>query len=249
MQVERITSLTPRPVGRAILLQQWRELTFLHWPVDPERVAGLLPAGTRPDTFDGVTYVGLVPFQMYRVRLPIEPGVPYLRTFNETNVRLYTVDSVGRRGVVFLSLDAARLIPSLIGRVGAQLSYIWSTVRLTRNSDIRTYTCQRRTRRHRTVTSRAVVAIGRPIASPSPLERFLTARWGAHVSWYGRTLYLPNEHPQWPLHEARLLDLDDSLVAATGLPQPSEPPVSVLYSPGVPIRFGAPRAVPCGVTG
>jgi uncharacterized protein YqjF (DUF2071 family) len=236
--VESITLRTPRPVGRGVLVQWWRELTFLHWPVDPARVAHLFPPGTRPDTLGGVTYVGLVPFQMHRVRLPPEPGVPYFRTFYETNVRLYSVDDTGRRGVVFRSLDAARLLPVLIGRSGARLPYSWSTMRLHRQGDQRVYTCRRRWPGR--ATSRIAVTVGRPITHPTELERFLTARWGLHVSWYGRTLYLPNEHEPWPLHQATLHDLDDGLIAAAGLPQPTEPPVSVLYSPGVAVRIGTP---------
>ena len=45
------------------------------------------------------------------------------------------------------------------------------------------------------------------------------------------------------LHSAELLSLDDSLVTAAGLPAPAGPPASVLYSPGVPVVFGAPSAV------
>jgi uncharacterized protein YqjF (DUF2071 family) len=85
-----------------------------------------------------------------------------------------------------------------------------------------------------------VIRAGEPIAEPSPLEHFLTARWGLHVRAHGRTLYLPNVHPQWTLHRAELLRLEDELVVAAGLPAPEGPPVSVLFSPGVPVRFGRP---------
>ncbi|WP_348774300.1 DUF2071 domain-containing protein [Micromonospora sp. WMMD987] len=77
----------------------------------------------------------------------------------------------------------------------------------------------------------------------TPLEHFLTARWGLHTRAYGRTLYLSNWHPRWPLHRAELLHLDDELVTAGGLPTPTGPPVSVLYPPGVPVRFGSPTPV------
>lgn len=240
MESEPITLSTPRPVRRPVLVQGWHELTFLHWPVEPEAVAGLLPRGTRPDTLDGVTYVGLVPFLMRHVGLGPGPGLPYVGTFCETNVRLYSVDREGRRGVVFRSLDAARLVPALMGRLGVRLPYVWSSMELRRDGDIITYRCRRRGRATGGPASRAVVRTGPPIAEPTRLERFLTARWGLHTTWHGRTLHLPNEHEPWPLHRAELLSLDDTLVMAAGLPPMTRPPVSVLYSPGVAVRFGTP---------
>jgi uncharacterized protein YqjF (DUF2071 family) len=234
--VEPVSVVTPRPVRWSTLVQSWRDLTFLHWPVPVETVAGLLPPGTRPDTLDGVTYVGLVPFRMRGIGFLAGPALPYLGSFAETNVRLYSVDEHGRRGVVFRSLDAARLLPVLFGRVGVALPYVWASMRIERADGVLTYTSSRR---RRGPASRVRVRVGRPIARPSELELFLTARWGLHVSWYGRTIYLPNEHPAWPLYTAELLDLDDELVAAAGIPV-DLPPVSVLCTPGVPVRFGPP---------
>jgi uncharacterized protein YqjF (DUF2071 family) len=163
--------------------------------------------------------------------------VPYLGTFAETNVRLYSVDDQGRRGVVFRSLDAARLLPVLVARLAVRLPYVWSAMRIERGHGVLTYTCRRRSTG---TASRVTVRVGSPIAEPSALESFLTARWGLHVSWYGRTLYVPNEHPTWPLYTAELLDLDDQLLAAAGFPVTDQSPVSVLSTPGVAVRFGWP---------
>ncbi|WP_434599610.1 YqjF family protein [Streptomyces sp. A5-4] len=229
-----------------MLTQSWLDLAFLHWAVDPAEVAPLLPAGTVPDTFDGATYVGLVTFRMHRVGWFALPGVPYLGTFPETNVRLYSVDAQGRRGVVFRSLDASRLIPVAVARTLFRLPYLWSRMTVRHGEDTVTYTSARRWPGPRGAYSRITVRPGEKVVEPTPLEDFLTARWGMHNTFFGRQMYLPNTHPRWPLHRAELLECDENLIRAAGLAAPVGEPVSVLYSPGVAVRFGRP-ARPGGI--
>ncbi|MFJ9347550.1 DUF2071 domain-containing protein [Streptomyces sp. NPDC101237] len=73
---------------------------------------------------------------------------------------------------------------------------------------------------------------GPPIAEPSPLEHFLTARWGLHTTWHGHTLHQSADHPPWPPHRAELLGLDDGLMAAAGPPAPAGPPGHRSARPG-----------------
>ncbi|WMX48298.1 YqjF family protein [Streptomyces roseicoloratus] len=231
------------PHGPAVTLltQSWLDVTFLHWAVDPAEVAPLLPPGTVPDTFDGAAHVGLVAFRMHRAGWFRLPGLPYLGSFPETNVRLYSVDEHGRRGVVFRSLDASRLLPVAVGRWVFRLPYVWSGMAVRRDGDVVTYRSRRRLPGPRDARSALAVRIGARVEEPTPLEHFLTARWALHASFLGRVRYLPNVHPRWPLHRARLLSCDETLTAAAGLTRPQDPPVSVLYSPGVPVRFLPPR--------
>jgi uncharacterized protein YqjF (DUF2071 family) len=250
MDPELLTPTSPRPVRRTVFTQAWRDLTFLHWAADPALVAPLLPAGVRPDVLDGATPVGLVAFRMRDVGIGPSPAIPYFGSFAETNVRLYTVDEAGQRGVFFRSLDATRLVPVLVARA-LGVPYCWSRMAVSAAGDTRTYTCRRRWPGPRGVASRITVRIGGPVAEPTELERFVTARWGLHLS--GRsalsrgprpaTAYWPNEHSEWPLHQAELLDLDDGLVTAAGVPVLAGPPTSVLWSPGVAVRFGPKRPV------
>ena len=239
MRIEDVTPETVRPVRRPWLVQSWHDLAFLHWAVDPAVAAPFLPRGTSPDTFGGRTYVGLIGFRMGGLGALRKPGIPYLGTFCETNVRLYSVDEQGRRAVVFRSLDASRLLPVLVAQATLRLPYKWSRMRLRRTDGTLTYTCRRLWPGH--ASSAMSIRVGDAVAEPSPLEHFLTARWGLHTHAWGRTLHLPNQHPRWPLHRATLVSLDDTLVTAAGLPAPVGPPASVLYSPGVPVVFGAPR--------
>ncbi|WP_035794185.1 YqjF family protein [Kitasatospora mediocidica] len=245
---EPVTADPARAVPGSLLTQSWLDLTFLHWAADPADVAPLLPPGTRPDVLvpGGATYVGLVAFRMHRVGWFRLPGVPYLGTFPETNVRLYSVDGHGRRGVVFRSLEAARLIPVATARLGFRLPYVWARMGIERAGDSVTYTSERRWPGPRGARSRISVRIGELVDEPTELEHFLTARWGMHSDFFGRQMYLPNTHPRWPLHRAELVECTEDLVVAAGLPKPVGEPVSVLYSPGVPVRFGWPLR-PAGI--
>lgn len=227
--------------GRQIMHQRWHDLTFLHWRVDPDDVRPLLPPQIRPDVYDGSSWVGLIPFRIVGAGLASGPAVPWLGTFAETNVRTYGVDDQGRRGVVFFSLEAARLAVVLGARLTFGLPYCWARMRIRRDGDRFEYTTRRRWPGPQGAGTRIVVRRGAEQAPGDPLADFLTARWGLHTQRLGRTLYVPNQHEVWPLHQATLLDCDDTLVAAAGLPGvSSRPPDSVLWSKGVRTVFGLP---------
>ncbi|WP_249382698.1 YqjF family protein [Actinotalea sp. K2] len=221
--------------------QAWLDLTFLHWRVAADDVAPLLPPGTRPDVFDGSSWVGLVPFRMVGAGVGRGPAVPWLGTFAETNVRLYSVDEQGRRGVVFLTLEASRLAVVLGARLTFGLPYTWARMRVEEEGGELRYSSRRRWPGPRTATTRIAVRPGEPVDRPDPLDHFLTARWGLHTRALGRTLYVPNEHEPWPLRRADLLHLDDSLVETCGVGGlAGRPPESVLFSRGVRTVFSVP---------
>jgi uncharacterized protein YqjF (DUF2071 family) len=220
--------------------QGWRDLTFLHWAVPPEEVAHLMPPGVRPDTLDGVTYVGLIPFRMVRAGIARGPGVPWFGSFLETNVRLYSVDDTGRRGIVFLSLDAERAAVVLGARAVFGLPYRWSRMRYRASGDVHSYDTRLR-RQGRPVESHVVVRAGTR-RRRTELDDFVSARWGLHVAWWGRTLYIPNRHEAWPVHAAEVLSLDDGLMTSAGLPDVAARPLDhVAFSPGVRTEFGFPE--------
>ena len=229
----------PRPV---IFDQLWSDLAFLHWAVDPATVAPFLPPGTRPDLWeDGSTYVGLVPFRMRRAGPGRGLPIPYLGTFLETNIRLYSVDDTGRHGVVFRSLDATRLPVVLAARWGIRIPYEWSSIQASAHGAVRHYRTRRRWPRPR-VTSDLLLKIG-PEVQATPLEEFLTRRWGMHSKLGRRGLWTPNSHEAWPLHSAEILDLHDGLGAAAGFPLVTPPDLRALWSPGVRTQFGRPTLI------
>ncbi len=218
--------------------QSWSDLTFVHWPVDPDAVAHMYPDGARPDVFgDGLTYVGLVPFVMSDLALGIPRAIPYFGRFLETNVRLYSTDDAGRQGVLFRSLETARLAVVPVTRTVLGTPYTWAKMRLTRDGQRITYDSVRRLP-GRGLRSRVTIEVGAAV-DPTPLEIWLTARWGAHTRKGGRTWWVPNQHAPFPFREANVLVLNDELVAASGV-TPTGERLRALYSPGVRTSFGRP---------
>jgi uncharacterized protein YqjF (DUF2071 family) len=235
---ELVTPEAPILPWPLILRQSWLNLSFLHWAVKPASIAHLYPPDTEPDTFEGSSFVGVVPFQM--ADSGFARGPAFFGTFLETNVRLYSVDRTGRRGVVFLSLDTNRLDMVAAGRWIFGVPYRWARMGYRERGDRHTYTS---TLRWRGVNASSFVEVkaGDPLTS-GPLEHYLTARWGVHVVRGGRTWYLPNEHPVWALRRAELVGFeDDGLLACIGLGDlDKRPPDHVTYSDGVAARFGLP---------
>ena len=186
------------PVRFAVMKQQWRNLAYLHFPYDPADVARLLPAGLEVDTFDGVAWVGLIPFSMKGVGVPGLPAVPYLGSFPEINVRTYVVRN-GVPGVWFFSLDINRLLPALVARAAYRLPYCWGRASNTLHNDALS-THVRRRWPSRGPETEITVRVGEQISEQSEFEVFLTARWGLYSRSYGRGLmYAPVDHPRLSL--------------------------------------------------
>ena len=237
--IEPISVVAPALNGTAVASQRWTKLTFVHWRVEASVLAPLMPPGVRPDEHDGSSWVGLIAFRLDRATLFGSPPVPFFGDFTEVNVRLYGVDEKGRRGVVFLSLEASRLAAVLAARAAFSIPYFWSRTSLTEHDGLVEY----RARRHLGPgESHLVARPGSDVVSGDATADFLTARWALFSSRFGRTSYLPNHHGPWPLVTAELEHLDDTLLAQAGIPGLTErAPDSVLYSEGVTTWFGRPR--------
>jgi Uncharacterized conserved protein (COG2071) len=129
---EPVTAESPPRPAVMPLGAAFSDVAFLHWDYEPAQVRPLLPAGTQPDTIGGAANVGLVGFRMR-----------CYGEFLELNVRTYSVDRRGRRGVVFLSMEADRLPWVLAARVGG-LPYNWARMSLDRNVHVLEYRSARR---------------------------------------------------------------------------------------------------------
>jgi uncharacterized protein YqjF (DUF2071 family) len=226
------------------MIQHWNALTFLHWRFAPEAVQRVLPDGLEVEVRDGGAWVGLVPFLM-EVALPRVKPVPWASRFCETNVRTYVHDASGRSGIWFFSLDASRLGAVVVARTTYRLPYFWSSMSVQREGSVIRYHCRRRAPGPTGVVSDAVIDIGERYQPEqlSTLEHFLTARWALFSVAGTRHRFAIAEHQPWPLYRARAVDVHDELIAAAGLPSPTDLPL-VHFSPGVEVKIGRPETPP-----
>jgi uncharacterized protein YqjF (DUF2071 family) len=221
--------LEPPPFHeRPSMHHTWASLSFLHWSCDPEALQRLLPPGLVADTHDGRGYVGLILFHL-TVRPARLPAVPWLSSFAETNVRTYVRGPAGRAGILFLSLDAARLGAVAVARASSwRLPYHWAAMRFCRDGDQVTYACRRRWPGPGGASSRVTVRIGAPYRPEelTALDHFLTARWCFYTHSRGRLARTAAHHPRWRLARATALQVEDRLIAATGFGEPAGEPLA-----------------------
>jgi uncharacterized protein YqjF (DUF2071 family) len=245
-----LSTSPPERIARATMVQRWGRLTFIHWPTDVEAVRGLLPSGLEVDTFDGTAWVGLILFTLRVRKPPSMPVLPWAATTPEANVRTYVRGSDGCRGIWFFSLDAARLGPVVLARLWYRLPYMWARMRYWSNGTIVRYESRRRSPSPSGTGFRATLCLGEEFSATrlSPLERFLICRWRLYSPTTNGIAVTQVEHEPWPLRRARVLHLEEDLLAGLGLPKISEPPLAH-YSPGVETRFGPRRMVERPETG
>ena len=223
-----------------IAYQSWRHVAFLHWRYEPEVIQAMLPSELAVDIVEGSAWVGLTPFLVEDFRVPGVPALPFLSRYPETNLRTYVRDAAGGDGLWFLSLDVDSLATASAGRLGLSLPYLPARMRVEATETV-LYESRRLDSggAHHRIELRPGPALVDALADRDAL---LIGRWRAYTRPAGQLVQIPVEHQPWPVHEATLLELEQSITDAAGLPKPDHEPI-VHYAPGVDARFGPPRTV------
>ncbi|MFJ5726712.1 YqjF family protein [Streptomyces paradoxus] len=217
----------------------WLTQTFVHWPFRPDAVQALLPGGLVVDEYEGAAWVGLTPFVMADVRPPGVPAsFPGLPTFAETNLRTYVRHRDGRDGLWFLSIEVA--FPPMAAARAIGAPYNPGTLRVSTDGDTVSYSGYRWIG---DASYRLVVRPGDPI-DPTERDVWLTSRWRAYTRRLGLLWETPVEHEPWPLADAGVDVLEETLTAAAGLREAPLGEPLVHFSKGVRyVRLGSSR--PC----
>lgn len=248
-EIDRIAP-TRRPPARPVGYHRWHDLLFVHWRVEAGLLEPLLPGGLSVDTWDGDAWVGLVAFHLSGVRPWWSPPLGGISAFREINVRTYVQRRGADPGVWFFSLDATSPLAVCVARLRWRLNYFRARMELLRTSQRVQYASRRLWPGPAGASVRIEAELGTPCggrqavhaqatapAQPGTLEHFLVERYLLYTrTRRGRLLSGQVHHAGYPLREARLSVLEESLLAAAGI-RPEGPPSHVVFSDGVDVEI------------
>ncbi|MBX3013516.1 MAG: DUF2071 domain-containing protein [Caldilineaceae bacterium] len=221
----------PLPPGPWVMAQQWLDLLFAHWPIPFEVMRAVVPPQLPLDTWDGMAWIGVVPFRMQGVRPRWVTPMPWLSAFPELNVRTYVTvrdRGVEKRGVYFFSLEAANPVAVAIARRSFKLPYFHALMSLVEQAGVIDY---RSHRIHRHAPAAEFAGRYQPTgatyaAKPGSFDAWLTERYALYtVDWRGQPLIGEIHHVPWPLQPATATLTANTMAAANNLTLPALPPI------------------------
>ncbi|HEX2227291.1 MAG TPA: DUF2071 domain-containing protein [Candidatus Binatia bacterium] len=246
MSVQPVTEQTshrpwPLPQTPWVMSMRWHDLLFLHWPVRPDILRPLIPAQVELETFDGWSWIGIVPFYMTGVR---PRYVPLPLAFAELNVRTY-VNSRGRSGVWFFSLDAANWLAVRVARWFG-LPYYNARIPIDLRGNAIHY---QSSRVHKKTQPAEFAASYKPVgavyqAAPQTLDHWLTERYSLYGAIdNGEIVYGEIHHRPWPLQPAEVELHTNTMTQPLGIDLATDKPLchfaryqEVVAWPIVPLR-------------
>lgn len=165
----------------------------------PFYAPGVLYApGVQPDNSDGTSWASLIGFRMKETGVGPGPGIPHQRSFTEVNVPLYSRESEVRTRSGFSEPGrklAVRGWSWQLGRTAYPLCLVAHRLRAALGLDA---CCQllspevRQGARSNSVLRRILAR-----RQEDPLSTHLTASFGLHSTFRGRTVCIPNPHEPW----------------------------------------------------
>ena len=225
----------PMPARKYTLSQEWRDLTFMHWEVEVEKLTPHLPEGLDVDTFEGKAFIGVVPFVMKNVRPTWFFSTPFVSTFPEYNIRTY-VRKDGIPGVFFLTLEAQSLVTCSYAPRAYGLPYRYAKGSVKKRGKNVNWHSSRINGNLKLIGSTEITG-NLQQALPGSLEEFLFERYSLYTSKNGKIMRGYTHHKKWSFQRAKVAITDNSLTEsfALGIKNLSSPEL-VHFSSGVNVR-------------
>ena len=205
----------PMPQRPHSFVQQWRHLSFLHWEVDPVRLAPYIPDGLELDIFEEKAYIGTIPFMMTGVRPRLTLSVPGISTFPEFNIRTY-VRQGGKAGVFFITLDAQSRVTCLYAPYAYGLPYLYAKGRL--DVDGNTYSWRsKRVDGGQELIGSCMGAGETMQAEPGSLDEFLFERYCLYTLHKKKLCIAYTHHDPWVFRKGEAEVISNTLTKSYDL--------------------------------
>ncbi len=240
---------------RRFLTAEWRWLAMLNWRVAPELLRDAVPKGTVLDAWHGATFVSVVGF-LFRDTRVLGIPIPFHRTFEEVNLRIYVRREVAgevRRAVVFVRELVPRRAIAAVARWTYDEPYracpmthrygAWNEAAEAPRSIEYGW-------RHAGSPYRlAVDPTGTArVAPPESEQAFITEHfWGYTRQRDGGTIEYRVEHPRWRVWDVTSARLEGDLESLYGAELGraiSRPPDSAFLAEGSAVTVHAPERLP-----
>jgi hypothetical protein len=228
--------------------QNWHHLLFLHWEVAEKDLRPLVPPHLEIDTWEGKAFVGIIPFTITGTRPLMTPPVPFLSDFHEVNVRTYVHHRGKDPGVWFFSLDASSNIAVTAARALYHLAYFPAEMKFEVSDDpepVIRFDSKRIGAGSTPANCHlryGPVESPQTTASPGSLDHFLIERYILYARSEQQLYRARVHHRAYPLREAAVEHLEETLIWAAGLKRPETAPL-IRYSPGVTVEIFRPEKV------
>lgn len=185
--------------------QQWRDVLFLHWPVEEEEMElrERMPPGLEIDTFDGQSWVSFVGFRLQGVRFLGWPALPLCSQMLELNFRTY-VRYCGEPAIYFLTMHGNHRWMIAAARWLTPLPYEFAKLHYQCDAAGGEFVCQEQGSDQPMLS--ASFRLGRCFdhGQIGSLDSWLTERYVAYASAESRLFRMQVAHQPWPLRKIEL---------------------------------------------
>jgi uncharacterized protein len=215
----------PLPNLPWIMKQTWNDLLFAHYPVNLEVLRRLVPETLPLDSFDGMGWIGVVPFHMTGIRGRGLPPIPGTDRFPELNVRTYvTID--GKPGVYFFSLDASNWPAVKMAKTFYHLPYKYADLRVEHHGSTFNYESRRRSNQD-ILLKCSYKPISEPYhALPGSFDEWMAERYCLYtLNKKGALLRCDILHQPWVLQRAEAEIIQNTMLSKQGIQVESEQPI------------------------
>ena len=234
-EYDSIDRISPalEPDQPVLMYQNWHHLLFLHWEIPVAELQALIPPQLTVDLFEGKAYIGLVPFTITGVRPALMPAIPPISSFHEINVRTYVHRQGADPGVWFFSLDASSRIAVEAARAAYKLAYFHANIDFSASREamprisLKSHRDDERGRMPAHAHVRYSPKEG-PVmtAAVGTLDHFLLERYILYSQDSDHQLYRARvHHAPYPIQRAELLELDETMVWASGVKRSGDAPL------------------------